>query len=107
MTVVKRVGVLSLGKVLGVLYALLGLIIGAFFSLFALVGAVAAGGEGGAATLLFGVGAIIMFPVLYGIGGFIGGIIVAALYNVVVSVAGGIELELEHAPRAAFPVAGV
>ena len=37
----KSIGVLSLGKVLGVFYALLGLLIGPFFAFFSLVGAVA------------------------------------------------------------------
>lgn len=37
--VVKKFGVLSAGKVLGALYALLGLIVGAFTALFSLLGA--------------------------------------------------------------------
>ena len=37
--VVRRVGVLSLGKVLGVLYALLGHIVGALFAIVSLLGA--------------------------------------------------------------------
>ena len=36
---VRRVGVVSLGKVLGVLYALLGLIVGALFAIISLLGA--------------------------------------------------------------------
>jgi hypothetical protein len=107
MAIVKRFDVLSLGKVMGALYALLGLIFGALFSLMALVGAFAARGQEGAGALLFGVGAVVMFPILYGLAGFVGGIIVAALYNLIASITGGIELELEHTPRSAFPVAGV
>ena len=43
---------------------------------------------------LFGVGAIIFFPVLYGVLGFIGSLIVAAIYNVLASAVGGVEVEL-------------
>lgn len=86
------------------LYALLGLIAGAFFSLLAVAGTFAARGDEGAAALFFGAGAIIVLPILYGILGFIGGVIIAALYNVVASVAGGIELDLEYAAMPAYPI---
>jgi hypothetical protein len=93
--IVRRVGVLSLAKMMGALDALLGLIIGAFVSLFAVVGASLMQSAVGSAGLgmLFGVGAIIVFPILYGILGFITGLICGALYNVVAGIAGGIELE--------------
>ncbi len=96
--VLKSIGVLSCGKVMGALYAAMGLIVGAIMSLISLVGAVAAQhGQGGnaIAPLLFGVGAVIFVPILYGIMGFIGGIIMAAIYNVVAGLVGGLELDLE------------
>jgi hypothetical protein len=73
--IVKSVGVLSIGKVLGCLYALMGLIVGGLFSLFSLAGAAAAvrnAGLAGLGALLFGVGAIVILPVFYGVVGFIG-----------------------------------
>jgi hypothetical protein len=95
--VVRRIGVLSLAKIQGTLYALLGLIIGAFFSLLAVVGAAlvnAVGGTSGSHIgMLFGVGAVIVFPILYGILGFILGLIMGGLYNLVAAMVGGIELE--------------
>lgn len=92
--VVKSIGVLSAGKVLGCLYVLLGLIIGAMFSLLSLAGVAAGGEDAGAAAFLFGIGAIVIIPIFYGAIGFVGGIIMAALYNLVASIAGGIEVEL-------------
>jgi hypothetical protein len=93
--VIKRVGPLSVAKVVGILYAAIGLLIGAGFSLIAMTGASLFGGRegGGAAALVMGVGAIVIFPVLYGGFGFIGGLIMGALYNVVASMVGGIEVE--------------
>ena len=91
--VLKSFGVFSVGKMLGTMYAIIGLIIGAFVSLFALIGA-SAEGEG-AMGLLLGVGAIILMPIFYGISGFIGGVISALIYNIVAGIAGGIEVNLE------------
>ena|SRR6266699_393174 len=100
--VVKSVGVFSSGKVMGSLYALLALIIGALFSLLSLVGASVAGQRQGGLALLFGVGAVVILPIFYGIAGFIGGIIGAALYNVVASVVGGIEIEMDQSQSDLF-----
>jgi hypothetical protein len=94
--VIRRIGVLSLAKIMGALDALLGLIIGAFVSLFAVVGAAllpSAGGSGGELRMLFGVGSIIVFPILYGIIGFITGLLCGALYNLLARIVGGIEIE--------------
>ena len=96
----KRVGPLSCAKVMGIVYAALGLIVGFFVSIAAVFGVAlgsAAGDEPGAALigLLFGVGAIIALPVFYGLLGFVCGAVVAALYNLVARLTGGIELELE------------
>jgi hypothetical protein len=94
--VLKSVGVLSVGKVLGCLYALMGLIFGGFVSLLALGGAAAGGRLEGPSAMLFGAGAVVLLPIFYGLGGFIGGIISAFLYNIVASMIGGIEMELSH-----------
>jgi hypothetical protein len=85
------------------LYALLGLIIGAFTALFSLLGAAigAAGAEsteGADAALggvLIGVGSIIFFPLFYGILGFIGGLLSAFLYHLIPGLIRGIKIELE------------
>ena len=75
------------------LYAAIGLILGAFISIIALVG----GGAGNniAAGLVSGIGAIIMLPLLYGAAGFIGGAIGALLYNIAAGFVGGIKVDLE------------
>ena len=96
--IVRQIEPFSCGKVLGALHALIGLIAGAFFSLFSLVGAVAAQGTEKVIPMLFGLGAIVLLPVIYGVMGFIGGIIGALLYNVVASVVGGIEIDVQESP---------
>ena len=98
--VVKRVGPLSVAKNAAVLYAVLGLIVGGFFSLAAMAGAFGAAGSdnGGVPAIvagIMGVGAIIIAPIMYSCIGFIGALIGAALYNVVAGMVGGIELDVE------------
>ena len=66
---VRRFGVLSMAKIMGMLYALFGLIVGAIFSLIALAGAAlgsSMGGHSGMFGAMLGVGAIILFPIFYG-----------------------------------------
>ena len=106
--VIRRFGVWSVARLAAVLYAGLGLIFGALFAAISLVGAGIAsairqgagdtqfGSGGGAFTALFGVGAIIMFPILYGIIGLVFGALTAALYNLVAGVVGGVEVQLEQ-----------
>jgi hypothetical protein len=97
--VIKRVNPISAGKVSGLLGALLGLVIGGFLSLIGLTFgslASAAGGDSGGtfAGMLFGVGAIVILPIFYGIIMFIGGLLQAALYNVAAGMTGGIEIDV-------------
>jgi hypothetical protein len=91
--IVKNIGPLSVGKILGSLYVILGLFIGGLFSLISLAGAAIGGQNAGPAQAIFGVMAIIIIPVFYGVIGFIGGIIMAALYNLIAPYVGGIEVE--------------
>jgi hypothetical protein len=97
--VIQRVGILSAGKVLGAMYALLGLVVGGITTLLTLIGVGAANqaGRGGGEVfaLLFGFGAIICAPIFYGLIGFIGGILGALIYNLVASLVGGMEIEVE------------
>ena len=93
---ITRVGPLSVAKIAGILYAVIGLIIGAFFSLFSWVGGLAAmannDGAGGFAAI-FGIGAIILAPIFYGCLGFVMTLIMAALFNVAAGIVGGVEVE--------------
>lgn len=87
--VLNRIGPRSAAKVVAVLYAIFGLVVGAFFSVAALLRA-----DGGGIAPRWGVAAVVFFPVLYGVGGFIVTLITAWLYNVVAGAVGGVELDL-------------
>ncbi|HTG89530.1 MAG TPA: hypothetical protein VL914_05020 [Vicinamibacterales bacterium] len=96
MMVIKRVGPLSCAKLSGTLYALIGLLVGGIFSMIAMAGGAAADntfGRGMGAAI--GVGAIVLFPILYGCMGFVATLIGAWLYNIVAGMVGGIELDVQ------------
>ena len=104
---VKRLGVFSVAKVSGILYAVLGFIFGIIMSMVSLVlGSVFQGAEFGPAAgfgVLFGVGAVIFLPIFYGLLGFVGGAIMGWLYNIIAQYAGGIEVEFEDERRETSP----
>ena len=94
---------LSVAKVAFVLYGLIGLIIGCCVALASLLGAgfgAASGDRSAIFGAIFGVGAIVFLPLLYGFFGALGGLISSAIYNVVAGMVGGIEIKIEPAPAA-------
>ncbi len=106
MHIVKSVGVLSIAKIMGLIYACLGLIFAPLFLFFGLLGAIAGQGRSPFAGI-FGIVLAILMPVMYGIIGFIAGAIGGLLYNLFAKLVGGFELELElrpAAPLAPYPI---
>lgn len=92
--VIKAIKPMSFAKISGAMYALMGLLIGGMFSLFAMIGGAASGDSGaGAFGAIMGIGAIIFFPILYGVMGFVFSLIGALLYNLVAGMVGGVEFE--------------
>jgi len=93
--ILRKIGVFSLGKIYGVISAVMGLIFGAIITIMSLALGSVMGNNGGAGGFIFGVGSIIILPIFYGICGFIAGLIVASVFNVVSGVIGGLEVEVE------------
>jgi hypothetical protein len=100
---VKRIGIGSAAKLSGAMYGAAGLIFGVIFGVAALIGAgfasqfAADSADAPPAFFgaLFGVGAIFLFPLLYGLLGLVIGTITAALYNLFARLVGGLEVDLE------------
>jgi hypothetical protein len=95
----KRIGPGSAFKVGLIVYGLLGLVIGAFVSLFALVLGGAMSAAGGSSSMpmfgaFMGVGAIIFIPICYGLAGGIGNAIGAVIYNLAAGWVGGLEVDI-------------
>ena len=106
MHIIKSVGVLSVAKIMGLMYACLGLIFAPLFLLIGLL-ASAAGQHNNPLAGIFSIGFAVFFPVLYGVIGFIAGLIGALLYNLFARWVGGFALELELRPQtltAPYPI---
>ena len=88
---------------LGLLYACMGLIFLPFFAIAGLAGVFAQHAQqaqnvpGLSAALMAGImfGFGIFIPIIYGVMGFVFGIIMAAIYNLIAGWIGGIEVEVE------------
>jgi len=96
--VLKSVGVLSAAKIVGLMYAILGLVMGLFFAaVFSMIPMSDAANPEMPTWLapMFGTGAILIMPIFYGCMGFVGGAIAAVIYNALARMMGGLELKLE------------
>ena len=99
---IKTVGVLSAAKMYGVLGLIMGLILGIIYFFIALLGSLMMSGGGrtspgtGGSGFVYGLISLIASPILSGIGGFIGGAIIAFIYNIVAGMIGGVEIEVEN-----------
>jgi hypothetical protein len=95
--VIKKFDIMSVAKVYGVIGAIVGFIIGIIIALFAGIASAFAGafgsGVGAFGIAGFGVLAIIIAPIVYGIFLFICGAIGAFIYNIVADKIGGIVFE--------------
>jgi hypothetical protein len=81
---VRRFGVFQTAKVLGILYALGGLLIAPFLVLASMFG-----GEANP----FGMSFALLIPIFYGVLGFVTTAVGALIYNTVAGWVGGIEIE--------------
>ena len=102
MQTIKSVGVFSVAKILGAVYACIALIFVPFFLLAGLMGAMGAMAGAGnhnnplAALGVIGVVLLSLFiPIFYGLFGFIFGALGALIYNLMAKWVGGIQLELQ------------
>jgi hypothetical protein len=101
MATVKRVGPGSAFKIGLVTYAILGLVLGIFMAFISMVagglGSMSQSAAPGAGKLFgfgMGLGAIIIFPILYGLIGGIFAAIGAVIYNLVAGWVGGLEVDI-------------
>jgi hypothetical protein len=90
---IKQFGVLSVAK----FFAILGLVWGFFMGIFLAFGIGGMASAMGTHALGIGAGIFgwIIMIIIGGAGGFVGGAIVAIVYNIVLGAIGGIEMDLE------------
>ena len=90
----KRIGVLSTGLFGGAAGLIFGLLAGLFMLvLFGVSSVFGNNGPNAANQIGAGLGMAVMLPIMYGVFGFIGGVLNAFVYNIVAGVTGGIDME--------------
>lgn len=90
----KRIGPLTAGTTLAVIMGCFGLLFMPFILLISVVMAHAPNVPR-AFPFIFGLGFALAAPVIYGVMGFLQGVIGAFIYNLVSMLTGGIEVEVE------------
>jgi hypothetical protein len=93
--VIRRVGPLSCAKIAGVLYLIMGFVIGGMVSLLTLAGLFGGGeAQSGFMPALFGAAAVVLLPICYGFFGFVVTLVMTSLFNLVVGFTGGVEIDV-------------
>lgn len=87
----KSFGIGSVAYQLALTYALFGLVFGAIISLFVMFSGESSEGAGP----IYGIGAVVLMPLFYGVIGAIGGAFGAWIYNLVSKITGGISIKVE------------
>lgn len=94
----RRIGPLSAGKVLGAMGFIMGLLVGLFTIIVSMATSAFFGDffeDSSMLSSIFGIGSLLVMPFIYGIIGFLQGLIGAWLYNLIAQFLGGIRLELQ------------
>ena len=96
--VIRRIEPLPLGRVLGLFYGIIGIIV-AFFVLSAvavgLIGPMVLNRQLGGGAFLVALFVAILLPILYGAIGFVVGVIAAGIYNLIADRIGGIVIDVD------------
>jgi hypothetical protein len=95
---IKRIDPMSFARISGVLYAIMGFIMGVFFTLVSMLGpgfARTGMPMGGRFGMMLGAGSIVVLPIVYGLIGFVGTLCAAAIYNALAKAMGGVVLFTE------------
>jgi len=90
--IIRKINVLSLAKVQAIMGIAIGLILGAIFTIISILKNASYQGN---YDLIFGKPSIIVLPILYGLFGFLGGIIGAIIYNTISRFVKGIDIVVE------------
>ncbi|MCE7057790.1 DUF3566 domain-containing protein [Algoriphagus sp. AGSA1] len=94
MVKIEKIGVSSAAKIYGLTLGILGFVIGIFYALFLSAFSGLLGDEFSSFGTGIGIGMVIVFPIIYGVMGFVVGALGAVIYNFVASKIGGLEIQL-------------
>ncbi len=91
---IKSIAPLQLGKMLAILYGIMGLLVVPLFLIMPMIGSQLPAQQR-AGMMVFGVGFALCMPIIYAVMGFVFGALGAVIYNLIAKWIGGIEVEVE------------
>lgn len=105
---IRAIPPMPFAVMMGAISAVIGLIVGIIYAIAAsaimsMISSSTTGVDLGAFGILFGLGAIIIMPIICFIGGLIEGLIIAVIYNFLAPKIGGIKLQFEEGSRTPPP----
>jgi hypothetical protein len=108
MQTIRSVGVLSVAKIMGAIYFVLGLLFVPFFLFVGAMTSMAGAHNSPFAALgaISGIAMAVIVPIFYGVMGFVFGAIGALLYNLFAAWVGGIRINLQSTQTASAVSAG-
>ena len=93
---IKKIDAFSLAKIMTIIYALLGFAVGLVVTVLTLLNVdIAAMTNSNLSFPLVGVAAVVILPFLYGILGFLTGILTGFFFNLAAKFVGGLEIETQ------------
>ncbi len=96
-TRLKNINPVQCGIVLAVMYAFLGIVFVVLMAPFmALISTMGMNNQAGNPFSSFGFAGLLVFPIMYGVLGFISGLLSAFIYNLVAGWTGGVEITLSQ-----------
>lgn len=99
---IRKIGYITCASVVAIMSGLGGLILSILLVLIAVVTGTSV--DASAATAISGAGvfAVVFIPIVYGVGGFVAGLVLALFYNIAAKASGGMKIQL-HGLEAALP----
>ncbi len=92
---INKIGVLSLGKIVGFIMGFFGLLIGLVILVLSILGVNLIQLGTAVPLILVGIFVVVVLPLFYGTCGFIFGVITASIFNLATVWMGALELEMK------------
>jgi len=96
---IKKIHIFTLAKVQALIFLVLGFLNASFYTLMLILGQRVDAGRFGGQINRLGIGVVILFilmPIFYTVIGFVSGLVLGFVYNLIARFVGGVKIEIEE-----------